>query len=165
MARTKAGRRNHFAPVANGNSLTQGWRMNWIYYGLAAALALAAADILVKVTSGKIPDSLGMLLYGTVPFLVGVTWFSVSQHGWPRARPLAILSGLGVGMMYTTVTFCMYAAFRHGAPISIASPGIGLGGLVVASVAGFVVWKEPMTLRYITGCALICAGMYLLLTR
>jgi drug/metabolite transporter (DMT)-like permease len=132
--------------------------MAWIYYVLGAAVALAA---------GRIPDSLGMLLYGSVPFCAGLIWFLLNGR---TAHPISIsatgvLSGLGVGVMFSTVTFCMYAAFRSGAPISVASPLIRLGGLLFAALAGVLFWKEPLTARYLAGLALICSGMYLLLTK
>jgi drug/metabolite transporter (DMT)-like permease len=68
-------------------------------------------------------------------------------------------------VMFATVTFCMYAAFRAGAPISLASPVIRLGGLLVASLAGVVLWKEPLTLRYVMGLMLVFAGIFLILKR
>jgi drug/metabolite transporter (DMT)-like permease len=140
--------------------------MLWIYYSFAAAIALATADVLLKTAAGKIPNSLGMLLYGSAPFAAGLIWFIVggrTPSGPINAR--GIIAGLGVGIMFSAVTFCMYAAFRSGAPISIASPLIRLGGLVIAAVAGVILWKEPITVRYVVGMAMICMGMFLLLTR
>ena len=141
--------------------------MHWIYYALVAALALAAADVLLKAAAGRIPDSLGMLLYGSVPFVAGLSWFLFSTKAGPVAgvSPRAVLCALGVGVMFSTVTFCMYAAFRSGAPISTASPLIRLGGLLVAALAGVLFWKEPVTTRYVLGLVLVCSGMYLLVTR
>jgi len=141
--------------------------MQWLVYVLSAAGALAAADVLLKAASGRIPDSLGMLLYGSIPFLTGLTWFLVSGRtdGTVPITARGVLCGLGVGVMFSTVTFCMYAAFRLGAPISVASPLIRMGGLLVAALAGVVFWKEPLTFRYLAGLALVCSGMYLLVTR
>jgi uncharacterized membrane protein len=141
--------------------------MGWIYYSLAAALALAAADILVKLAAGKLPDSLGMLLYGTVPFVTGLTWFTIhaSRAGLPAVSRRAVLYAFAVGIMYSTVTFCMYVAFRTGAPISLASPLVRLGGLILAGLAGLIFWKEPVTIRYLAGTGLVCLGLYLMLTR
>jgi drug/metabolite transporter (DMT)-like permease len=141
--------------------------MHWLYYAGAAALALGAADTLVKLASGKLPDSLGMLLYGIVPFLTGLVWFA-RDHGnvsWSRISPAALLYALGVGVTFSFVTFGMYAAFRHGAPLSLASPLVRLGGLIVASVAGILAWKEPFTIRYLAGSLMTCAGLYLMLTQ
>lgn len=141
--------------------------MSWMVYVVGAAVALAAADVLVKAAAGKVPNSLGMLLYGSMPFAAGVVWWLIDRRNVEATAitTKGVVFGLGVGVMFATVTFCMYAAFRAGAPISIASPVIRLGGLVVASVAGLVLWKEPMTMRYVIGMAMVCLGIYFMLTR
>jgi drug/metabolite transporter (DMT)-like permease len=140
--------------------------MHWTYYALFAALALAVADVLIKVAAGKVPDSLGMLLYGAVPFLIGAVWHLPQQaRSVASFSTVGIAAALGVGVMFSMVTFCMYAAFRAGAPISLASPLIRLGGLVVASVAGLLLWREPITARYVIGLFLVAGGIYLMLTR
>lgn len=141
--------------------------MHWTYYALAAAIALAAADLLVKAAAGKLPDSLGMLLYGITPFLTGVIWVFIDRNRFTvsSGKSSAIFYAIGVGVMFTLVTFCMYAAFWSGAPISLASPLIRLGGLLVASVAGIFFWHEPFTMRYALGVVLACAGLFLMVTR
>lgn len=134
---------------------------------VGAALALAAADVFVKLAAGRLPDSLGMLLYGTVPFVTGLVWY-----GFDRARGVtqpvhgvAIGFALAVGVTFTLVTFALYAAFRHGAPISLVSPSVRLGGLLVASIVGVLLWNEPFTPRYAAGLALSGLGVYLILSR
>ena len=141
--------------------------MPWMIYAVGAALALAAADVFIKAASGKVPNSLGMLLYGSVPFATGVVWWLIDRR---NVAPSAITTkgvilGLSVGIMFATVTFCMYAAFLRGAPITIASPVIRLGGLLVASIVGVALWREPVTLRYFAGMLMILVGIYLMLTR
>jgi drug/metabolite transporter (DMT)-like permease len=141
--------------------------VNWIVFAMVAALALAAADVCVKSAAGKLPDSLGMLLYGVVPFSIGLVWFSLdrTRAAAPALDFRAVLFALAVGVMFSLVTFAMYAAFRRGAPLSLASPLIRLGGLILASAVGFLVWKEPLTLRYAVGFILACAGVYLMIVR
>lgn len=142
--------------------------MNWIFYAAVAALALAAADVLIKQVAGKIPDSLGMLLYGMVPFLSGLVWYLSERTRRPvtaNIPPGTLFLAVSVGIAFSIVTGCMYAAFRHGAPISLASPLIRLGGLVVASVAGILLWHELFNIRYAGGLLLVSAGLYLILTR
>ena len=141
--------------------------MMWMIYVISAALALAAADVFLKAATGKIPNSLGMLLYGSVPFAAGVVWWLIDRRNVNAAAitTKGVILGLSVGVMFATVTFCMYAAFQRGAPITIASPVIRLGGLVVASIVGVALWREPATLRYFAGMLMIFLGIYLMLTR
>lgn len=141
--------------------------MNWVIYGIIAAVALAAADVLVKVAAGKLPSSLGMLLYGVVPFLAGLIWFIVDlrEKGMPKVPGSSVAAGLGVGVTFALVTFALYAAFEKGAPISVASPLIRLGGLLLASAVGIMIWKEPLALRYVMGMVLACSGIYLIVMK
>jgi uncharacterized membrane protein len=138
--------------------------VNWIIYAVGAAVALAVADVLVKLAAGKLPSSLGLLLYGCVPFATGLIWFL-----WDRSRnvsmavqPQAIMFAVGVGVAFTLVTIALYGAFRAGAPISVASPLIRLAGLLIASVVGVVFWKEGISTRYVLGMVLSVAGLYLI---
>ena len=140
--------------------------MTWVHYVLAAALALGIGDILVKLAAGKIPNSLGMLLYGSVPFAVGLVWFFTERARGPVViRPVPLLYGLGVGLSYTLVTFALYGAFRASAPLSIVSPVVRFGGLIVAAAAGLIMWREPLTPRYLIGFGMVIAGLALLLKR
>lgn len=141
--------------------------MNWIWHGLAAAVALAFADVLIKAASGKVPNSLGMLLYAAPPFLCGLVWTLVDRGRGVSfaAAPSGMAAAVGVGVMFAVVTFCMYAAFGAGAPVSLASPLIRLGGLLVASVIGILIWSEPANLRYAAGVVLVCAGIFLMVGR
>lgn len=139
--------------------------MNWLIYAGGAALALAVADVLVKVAAGKMPTSLGVLLYGAVPFVGGVIWFLFDKmRNVPMiVQPLAAVSAVGVGVAFTLVTIGLYAAFRAGAPISVASPLIRLAGLVVASVVGVLFWKEAISARYVLGVVLSVVGIVLII--
>jgi drug/metabolite transporter (DMT)-like permease len=80
-------------------------------------------------------------------------------------RGVPLLYGLGVGLSYTLVTFALYGAFRGGAPISIVSPAVRFGGLIVAAAAGLLMWREPLTPRYLAGFGMVIVGLALLLKR
>ena len=141
--------------------------MSWIVYAVATAFALAAADFLVKLAAGKLSSSLAMLLYGICTFLIGLSWVlwqrahGVSQH----AQPAGILAAIGVGIAFSFVTLGLYATFEAGAPISVASPIIRLGGLLLVSLVGLTLLQEPLTWRYAMGMLLACGGIYLIITR
>jgi hypothetical protein len=61
--------------------------MSWMLYAAVAAGALAAADVLVKMAAGKVPNSLGMLIYGAAAFGIGLVWFVVDRAGGAGERP------------------------------------------------------------------------------
>ena len=141
--------------------------MGWIQYAVVTAFALAAADFFVKLAVGKLSNSVAVLLYGSCTFLTGLIWVLWQWgRGVPQyAQTLGILAALGVGVAFSGVTLGLYATFGAGVPVSVGSPVIRLGGILLASVAGFVLLKEPLTLRYVIGILLVCGGMYLIITR
>lgn len=141
--------------------------MNWIPYALATAFALATADFFVKLAAGRLSNSLGLLLYGSCTFLFGLGWVLWQRtQGLPQhAQPAGVLAALGVGIAFSLVTVGLYASFGAGAPISVASPVIRLAGLLLASLAGLILLREPLTWRYVLGVLLAGGGVYLILTR
>jgi drug/metabolite transporter (DMT)-like permease len=141
--------------------------MSWILYATIAAAALAAADVLVKVAAGKLPNSLATLLYGAVAFGVGLSWYVADRlrGNVEHASTAGIVSALGVGAAFSAVAVALYGAFRAGAPLSVTSPLVRLSGVIVASLFGVLLWNEPLTPRYVAGLGLAVAGVYLIVTR
>lgn len=141
--------------------------MAWMRYALLTAVAVAAADFFVKLATGRLSNSVAMLLYGSCTFLTGLVWVLWQwQRGVPQyAQTPGVFAALGVGIAFSGVTLGLYATFGAGAPISVGSPVIRLGGILLASLAGLVLLKEPLTLRYVIGALLVCSGIYLIITR
>ncbi len=141
--------------------------MGWIKYALVTACALAAADLCVKIAAGRLSNSLAVLIYGSCTFSTGLAWVlwqwarGVPQH----AQLSGILASMGVGFAFSGVTLGLYVTFSAGAPISLGSPVIRFGGILLTSIAGLILFREPLTLRYVIGMLLVCSGMYLILTR
>jgi drug/metabolite transporter (DMT)-like permease len=139
----------------------------WIAYAAVTALFLAVADSSVKLAAGRLSSSLGLLIYGACTFSTGLGWVLWQYfHGDPfHAQASGVLFAMVVGVAFSAVTVGLYATFAAGAPISIASPVVRLGGLIVASVVGIAVLREPFSLRYVAGMLLVLLGLYLILTR
>ncbi|MBE7474027.1 MAG: hypothetical protein DPW09_25480 [Anaerolineae bacterium] len=141
--------------------------MNWIFYAVITALLLAAADVFVKLAAGKLSNSVALLIYGSCTFLVGLGWVLWQRfQGVPQYAQLpgAVAAG-AVGLTFALVTVGLFVTFGAGAPISLASPLIRLGGLVLVSLVGLIFFKEPLTWRYVAGMLLACGGIYLIITR
>lgn len=58
----------------------------------------------------------------------------------------------------------LYNTFGAGAPTSLVSPIVRLGGLLIASVAAILLLHEPLTARYIIGMVLAFGGVALMIT-
>ena len=76
----------------------------------------------------------------------------IPPAGWRLASGVGLLKVAGG-------RGCRYRKCRPGAgaPISLASPLVRLGGLVLASVVGLTALGEPFTWRFGVG-ALLCTG-------
>lgn len=141
--------------------------MNWIPFALGTAVALATADFCIKLASGKISSSLGLLIYGTCTFLTGLTWVIIDKSRGIEleAQTNGVIAATGVGVAFSAVTIGLYITFGAGAPVSLASPVVRLGGLLIASMAGLVLLNEPLTWRYVLGVVLALGGVCLIITR
>jgi uncharacterized membrane protein len=141
--------------------------MNWISYAMGAAVALAAADFFLKLAAGKLSNSLGLLIYGSCTFIVGLSWVLLDKIrgvGF-HAQTAGVLSATGVGVSFSLVTICLYLTFGAGAPVSLGAPFIRLGGLIIVSLAGLFILHEPLTWRYAVGMVLSISGVFLIITR
>lgn len=141
--------------------------MRWVIFAGFTALALAAADFMVKLAAGKLSNSLGLLLYGSCSFFIGLAWvlWEQSRGELLPVQPGGIAAAIGVGLAFTLVTIGLYLTFGAGAPVSVASPVIRLAGLLIVSLAGLVLLDEPFNVRYLAGVLLAVSGVGLILTR
>lgn len=141
--------------------------MRWILFASGSAVALAGADVCIKLAAGKLSNSVGLLLYGSCTFLTGLSWVLWQRVNGVvlRAEAWGVVAALGVGVCFSAVTVGLYLTFTAAAPISVASPMIRLGGLLLASMVGLVLFGEIFTWRYAVGVILACVGIYLMITR
>jgi len=141
--------------------------MNWIIYALGTAISLALADLFIKLAAGKISNSLAILIYGSCTFVAGLSWvlWQAFQQIPIYAKTQGIFAALGVGISFSMVTIGMYTIFSLGEPVSVVSPFVRLGGLLLVSFFGIVILRESFTLRYMIGVLLAFAGIYLIITR
>ena len=141
--------------------------MHWIQYALLTSLALASADFFVKLASGKLSNSLAVIIYGWCTFVAGLTWGVWEKvQGIPQFFQISGgLAAIGVGISFSGVTLGLYTTFGADAPVSVAVPAIRLGGVLLVSLAGIIVLREPISLDYVIGVTLVCLGMYLIVKR
>jgi len=141
--------------------------MKWFIFAMGAMVSVASADFFIKLAAGKLSNSIAMFIYGTCTFLFGLGWVLWQRAtGVPQfAQSSGIWAGIGVGIAFSAATLSIYATFGAGAPISLASPAIRLGALLLASVIGLTVFSEPLTWRYVIGMFLAISGIYLIITR
>ena len=140
--------------------------MRWLPYALVCSIFLASADFFVKLASNKISASMGMLVYGATTFAVGLIWVSylkVTKEPLLITQP-GLLYSLAVGVAFSSVTILLYLTFAR-VNVSLGSPTIRVVGILIASLLGIVLLKEPFTWRYLFGLILTIAGVALIVFR
>ena len=140
--------------------------MRWIPYAILCAAFLASADFFVKLASDKISSSLGMLIYGATTFVVGLVWVGyLKATGYPFVfTTLGFWYALAVGLAFSGVTMLLYLTFAR-VNVSIGSPVIRLTAIVLASLLGVLLLREPFTWRYALGVVLAIGGVALIILR
>lgn len=141
--------------------------MNWAVFAVFSAGALAAADMCVKLAAGKLSNSLGLLLYGSCTFMTGLVWVIADRMRGVDffVQPHGVAAAVGVGVAFSAVTIGLYFTFGAGAPLSLASPLVRIGGLLMASMLGLILFQEALSWRYLIGMVMAIAGVYLIVTR
>lgn len=133
---------------------------------IAGMAILAFADFSIKETSGKISPSLGTLIYALVAAVPPLLWLA-----WTRAHEPILITRTGVwwavatGISFGVFTGLMFLLFSQGVDLSIGTPVIRMGGLVVAATLGIIILKEGLNWQYLIGFVLAVVGIFLVATR
>ena len=138
----------------------------WLPYALLCSIFLATADFFVKLASTKISASMGMFIYGATTFLFGLAWVgSLKITGQPLlVTRTGLLYSFAVGLAFSLVTMLLYITFAR-VSVSIGSPSIRLTGILIASLLGPLILREPITWRYVLGVILAIAGVTLIVLK
>jgi len=140
--------------------------MRWLPFALACSVFLASADFFVKLASNKISSSMGMFIYGATTFTVGFLWVAYLKV---TNQPLlftraGLFYSIAVGLAFSAVTILLYLTFAR-VNISLGSPTIRILGIVIASLLGILILREPITWRYGLGLILTIGGVALIVFR
>lgn len=140
--------------------------MRWLPYALVCSAVLASADFFVKLASTKISSSMGMLIYGATTFVMGLIWVGYLRltHQPLLVTRQGLLYAVAVGVAFGTVTLLLYLTYAR-VDVSIGSPTIRVTGILLASMLGILLLREPFTWRYFLGLMLTIAGVALIVFR
>jgi len=140
--------------------------MKWLPLALACAAFIAAADFFIKLASTKISSSMGMFIYGATTFTVGLIWVSYLKITGESIliTKQGVWYAFAVGLAFSCVTLLLYLTFAR-VNVSIGSPTIRVMGIVIASILGVLILREPITWKYVLGVLLTIAGVGLIVFR
>ncbi len=141
--------------------------MNWIYFALGSIISFALADTLSKLVSSKmnifvstfiinLVSGLALLVFIIPMLLKDKSVFNMSKEG--------LFLSLGAGIAVASATLFFMKLFSTGTNLSIASPSVRIGTLLLVSLIGVIFLKEGISLKYIAGIILSLVGLYLLTT-
>ncbi len=137
-----------------------------IVVAVLAMGVLALADFCIKESSGRISPSLGTLIYAVTTIAIPLVWTIWTRaNGGLQVTQDGILWSIGTGVAFSVFTGMVFFIFSAGVNLSIGSPVIRMGGIVLAATLGIVVFREGINWQYIIGFVLAAIGIFLVVTR
>jgi len=136
----------------------------WFWLAVGAAIFYGLHQVFTKYASRHIGDGIGgFVVEVTAAATIGcyLAWLWATRQ-WDQPAEaqgyvFAILTGICVGA--GTVLF--FLMFQREAPLS-AVPAVLAAGAGIMAVAGFVLFREPVTWQKVAGLALSVAALFLL---
>ncbi len=133
--------------------------------GLAMGV-IALADFCIKQSSGRISPSLGTLIYAVTTIAIPLVWTLWTRaNGGLLVTQDGVLWSIGTGIAFSVFTGMIFFVFSNGVDLSIGSPVIRMGGIVLAATLGIIVFHEGINSQYLAGFALAAIGIFLVVTR
>jgi len=137
----------------------------WIIYALTTVIFYAGLDFFVKKAAGRIDDFLGTVIinfFSTLPALVVYTYLKLSNQQILFTKEGAIASviaGLSIGVG----TITLLKMFSLGTNISLGSPIVRIGTVVLTTLIGVLLLKETLEPRQLIGLILSMIGLSLII--
>ena len=131
----------------------------WIAYAFISMAFAGFTSVIAKMGLAGISGELGLTIRTLFVslFVLGFAAFSVSMQELPAVGRMNLL-WLGLSGVTTTISWIFYyKALKVGDVATVAL--IDKGSVVVAIVLASLLLKEVITLRMMTGAALIVAGL------
>jgi uncharacterized membrane protein len=137
-----------------------------IVLAIIAMGIIALADVSIKQSAGKISPSLGTLIYAITAVAIPLVWtLWTNWNGGLQITNEGVLWSIATGIWFSIFTGLLFLVFAQGINLSIGSPVIRMGGIVLAATLGIIVFREGINLQYIIGFILAAAGIFLVVTR
>src|SRR5512143_1099036 len=107
---------------------------------LLAMGIIALADLSIKQSAGKISASLGTLIYAVTTIAIPLVWtLWTNANGGLQVTRDGVLWSIATGVAFSLFTGLLFFVFSAGVNLSIGSPVIRMGGIVLAATLGIVV--------------------------
>jgi transporter family protein len=135
----------------------------WLLYALLSTLFAGLTAVLAKYGISKIDSDFGLAIRTSVVFIM--VWFNLfflrNIKEWhlltPKTLCFLALSGLTTSLSW----IFYYRAIKLGTVSYVAA--IDKGSVIITILLAFVLLKEPMSAKLLTGAGLMLAGMLVLI--
>jgi transporter family protein len=136
----------------------------WIIYALISMLFAGITSVIAKFGMKDLNSDTALAIRTSAVFLIVFlnaflfrNAYTELQHAQPKTFIILILSGLT-----TSISWIFYYRAMKLGPVSYVA-SIDKASIVVTLVLSFLILKEPITAKILTGAALILAGMLVLI--
>ena len=137
-----------------------------IVLAIVAMGIIALADVSIKQSAGKISSSLCTLIYAITAVVIPLAWtLWTKQTSGLQVSNEGIFWSIATGVWFSIFTGLLFIIFSQGVNLSIGSPVVRMGGIVLAATLGIIVFREGINLQYIIGFILAAVGIFLVVTR
>lgn len=137
----------------------------WLIYALVTIIGYAGMDFFIKKASGKIDDFLSTIIinfFALVPALVIYTWLKINNQSILISKEgtvFSIVAGLFIGVG----TITLIRMFALGSNLSIGSPVVRIGTVVLTTLLGVLLLNESFATKQLVGIILSILGISLLI--
>lgn len=141
--------------------------MTWLAYAGITALFYGFFDIFVKLTSGKIDDTLGALIMNSIgtAIVAAAVWFlyaSGKELTFTKEGLIyAILAGICIGVF----SIALLKAFGPGSNPVVSISIVRVGMVMTSVLIGTLFLKFPLNFQQGVGLIVTAAGLLLILWR
>lgn len=139
--------------------------MTWVLVGAAIA-GIALADLAMKQSGGRISPSAANLVIAVTALLLPAAWAAIdSQRQEVRLSWIGVSWASIAGVALSAVAGLLLVIFDRGLALSVGTPIVRAGGLVLAAALGMILLGERADLRSIAGLLLTLVGILLIASR
>ena len=136
----------------------------WFYCALGAAVLYGLHQVFTKLAADRISDGLGGFVVeatAALTILLYLAWLRLGGTWNQTATTPGVFWSVLTGICVGAGTILFFLLFQKGGPLS-AVPLILAGGAALMAVAGFWLFKEPVTVARLAGIAMALGGLFLL---
>jgi len=138
--------------------------MIWLAYALLAVFSFGFYNFFVKVSATSFSPTVANIFIAGTSFLIAVIstiYLKMSGQSLTFTKNDLILP-IAAGLFTGVAELFYLSMYSKNTPITIGSPLVVGGTIVIAAILGILILKEPMNAARIAGTVFVIAGLVLL---